>query len=140
MIGSQEDVEAGVAAVGVILLVVAKPAREAAADLDREGLAVVEQPLALVLEIVLQTPPLAHAGRSEDLHERVEPRLRDRVQDDPGAAQEGRHASVFHAASGLPGGARPPRRRPGGDRATRRGAGVVRLVAMDEPVPAVADV
>src|SRR3989440_1368409 len=122
VIGSQEDVEAGVAAVGVILLVVAKPAREAAADLDREGLAVVEQPLALVLEIVLQTPPLAQAGRSEDLDERVEPRLRDRVQDDPGAAQKGRHASVFHAASGLPGGCRRPRRRAEGDRATRRGA------------------
>src|SRR5438874_4835403 len=86
VLGSQEDIDAGVAAVGVVLLVVAKPAREPAADLDREGLAVVEQPRALVLEIVAQTPPLAHTGRSEDLHERVDPRLRDRVQDDSRAA------------------------------------------------------
>src|SRR5262249_53208047 len=94
----EEDVEAGMAAVGIELLVVAKPARECTVDLDRKCATAVAQTLALVLGIVAPPPPLAHPGPRQDRCERVDLATTQWPQCNAGSAQGRRHRASFARA------------------------------------------
>src|SRR5215211_3024425 len=66
----EDDVQAGVAVVGLGLLADPEPARERAPDLDGEGGAIVAQVATQLLPVAGGAPPLPHAGRRDDGGER----------------------------------------------------------------------
>ena len=91
----QENVEVGVAVVGLGLFAVAEPPRERAVDLDRKRGPVVDETLPRVLDIVQRPPPLPDAGARQNRGELVDLTLSQRSQRNASGTQSRKHrASV----------------------------------------------
>ena len=77
----QADVQAGVAVVGVGLLLDAEPAGELTFGVDGEGRAIVAQPIAQSLHVeIARAPPLANPGAGDDRGELLDIRFGERPQ------------------------------------------------------------